>query len=102
MCDVCGKPAVIHLTEVWAGESDGAPRKSQRSFCMEHAPAEDRGKMPIGPHRTPAEEAAFLRQQLPRLAERFPDPAQREKIMTEVEQLIADIEAGRRRLGDNG
>lgn len=94
MCDVCGKPAQIHLTDIHNGV------KTQRSFCVEHAPPEMRDKMPFGPHRTPAEEVAFLRKQLETLGGQLTDPAQRAEFTAEIEKLIADIEAGRRRIGD--
>ena len=93
-CDVCGKPAKVHLTDI----HDGV--KTQRSFCMEHAPAEMRGMMPYGPHRTPAEEVAFLRQQLKMLEGQLADPARRAGFRAEIEKLIADIETGRRRMSD--
>src|SRR5688500_10011082 len=67
MCHVCGKPGSIHLTEIHDG------KKTNRSFCLEHAPAEMRDKMPFGPHRTPAEEVAFLRQQLTVIGQKVAD-----------------------------
>jgi protein-arginine kinase activator protein McsA len=94
MCDECGKPAQIHLTDI----HDGV--KTQRSYCVEHAPAEMRDMMPFGPHRTPAEEVAFLREQMDMLEARLTDPAQRAEFRAEIEKLITDIEAGRRRMGD--
>ena len=94
MCYVCGKPGSIHLTEIHFG------KKTNRSFCMEHAPAEMRDKMPFGLHRTPAEEVAFLREQLKVIDQQVADPTQRAEFKAEIEKLIADIEAGRRRLGD--
>jgi hypothetical protein len=33
MCHVCGKPGIIHLTDINYG------KKTNRSFCLEHAPA---------------------------------------------------------------
>ena len=93
-CEVCGKPAGIHLTEI----RDGL--MTSRSFCVEHAPPEVRDKMPFGPHRTPAEEVAFLSEQVSAIDQQVADPAQRAEFRAEIEKLIADIEAGRRRLAD--
>jgi len=39
VCEVCGKPANIHLTEI----TDG--RKRERMFCPKHAPSDVRAKM---------------------------------------------------------
>jgi hypothetical protein len=94
MCDVCGKPGSVHVTEIRGGV------KTSRSLCIEHAPPELRAKLPFGPHRTPAEEVAFLRRQISAIDEQISDPVQRAEFKAEVEQLIAEIEAGRRRLGD--
>jgi protein-arginine kinase activator protein McsA len=94
MCEVCGKPSRVHLTEI----RDGV--KTSQSFCVEHAPSEMRDTMPFGAHRTPAEEVAFLRQHMMTLDQHIPDPAQSAEYKAEIERLIADIEAGRRRLGD--
>jgi hypothetical protein len=94
MCEVCGKPGIVHMTEIRDGE------KATRSLCLEHAPSDMRDKMPFGPHRTPAEEAAWLRSKLPELDSKVSDPAERAKYKAELEQLAADVEAGRRRLGD--
>jgi protein-arginine kinase activator protein McsA len=38
-CEVCGKPATIHLTEI----TDG--RERERMFCPKHAPPDVRAKM---------------------------------------------------------
>lgn len=94
MCDACGKPGSVHLTEIHEGVETG------RSFCVEHAPAEMREKMPFGPHRTPAEEVAFLRRLLSTGDQQVSDPTQRADFKAGIERLIEDIEAGRRRLGD--
>ena len=94
MCGVCGKPAQIHLTDNHNGV------KTHHSFCMEHAPAEMRDATPFGPHRTPTEEVAFLRKQLDLVEARLEDPTQRAELKAEIEKLVADIEAGRRRMGD--
>ena len=93
-CGVCGKPGSVHVTEVLDG------RKTSRSFCVEHAPQGMRDRMPFGPHRTPAEEVGFLRQQLAKLDLQVSDPAQRAEFKAELERLITEIEAGRHRLGD--
>jgi protein-arginine kinase activator protein McsA len=94
MCEVCGKPGIVHMTEIRDGQ------KTTRSLCLEHAPADMRDKMPFGPHRTPAEEVAFLRDKMALLDQKVSDPAQRAEFKAEIEQLISDIEAGRRRIGD--
>jgi len=93
-CHVCGKAANIHITEI----RDGV--KTQRSLCVEHAPPKMRDKLPFGPHRTPADEVAFLRRQLDVVDQQIADPTQRAEFKAEIERLIADIEAGRRRIGD--
>jgi hypothetical protein len=90
MCGVCGKPGIAHLTEI----RDGV--KTTRSLCVEHAPPEIRDKLP----RTPAEEVAHLRKLMSQVDRQVSDPAQREQFRAEIETMIADIEAGRRRLGD--
>ena len=94
MCNVCGKPGSVHLTQIHDGAMTG------RSFCVEHAPPEMRNKIPFGPHRTPADEVAFLRQTIGAADQKISDPAQRARFKAEVEALIAYIEAGRRRIGD--
>ena len=94
MCEVCAKSGSVHITEI----RDGV--KTSRSFCVEHAPPEMRDMMPFGPHPTPAEEVAFLREQLSGIDQQVSDPAQRAEFKAAIEKLIADIEAGRRRLGD--
>lgn len=93
MCNVCGKPGHVHLTEI----RDGV--KTSRSFCVEHAPPEMRDKIPFGPHRTPAEEVAFLRKQMIAVEQQVTEAAQRAEFKAEIEKMIGDIEAGRRRLG---
>lgn len=93
-CHVCYKPGCIHGTEIRNDE------KTDRSFCFEHAPAEMRDKMPFGPHCTPAEEVAFRLEQLDAIHRQVTDPAPAAKFKAELEKLIADIEAGRRRIGD--
>jgi hypothetical protein len=93
-CDLCTKPAHLHLTEI----KDGV--KTTRSLCYDHAPPEMRDTMPFGRHRTPAEEAAFVRRQMTPLLDQLTDPAQRAEYQANLERLIADIESGRRRLGD--
>jgi hypothetical protein len=90
MCDVCGKPGIVHLTEI----RDGV--KTSQSLCVEHAPPEIRDKLPA----TPAEEVAHLRKLMGEVDRQVSDPAQREEFKADIERLIADIEAGRRRLGD--
>jgi hypothetical protein len=67
-----------------------------RPLCVEHAPPEIRDKLP----RTPAEEVAHLRKLMSDVDRQVSDPAQREEFKAEIDGLIADIEAGRRRLGD--
>ena len=93
-CVVCGKPANVHMTEI----RDGT--KTSRSYCLEHAPAEMRESLPVGPHRTPADEVAYLRNFLKAAEAQLNDPAQFAEFKAGVEELIADIEAGRRRVGD--
>ena len=91
MCDVCGKPGTVHLTEI--GE-DGV--MTNQSLCVEHAPPEIRDQMP----RTPAEEVDHLRKLISEVDRQVSDPAQRAEFKAEIESMIADIETGRRRLGD--
>ena len=82
------------MTE-WIGDE-----KINRSYCAEHAPAELRDKLPFGPHRTPAEEVAYLRKKKATLAEHISDPQQLAEFTAGFDKLIADVEAGRRRIGD--
>ncbi len=89
-CDVCGKPGIVHLTEI----RDGV--QTNQSLCGEHAPPEIRAELPA----TPAEEIAHLRKLMSEVDRRVPDPVQREEFKAEIDKIIADIEAGRRRLGD--
>jgi len=59
-------------------------------LCIEHVPPEMRDKIPFGPHRTPAEEVAFLRKQMIAADQQLPDPAQRAEFKAEIERLIAE------------
>ena len=93
-CDVCGKRGISQVTETRGG------RVVTSSFCLEHNPADLGGPMPFGPHRTVADEVLFLRQILVDLDQETSDPARRLEVKTQLEQLIADIEAGRRRISD--
>ena len=93
-CEVCGKLAKVHLTKI----RDAT--KSQRWFCVEHTPVELKDKVSFGARRSAAKEVALLRQTLLKLEEQVPDPAERAKFQAEIEKLIADIEAGRRRIDD--
>jgi hypothetical protein len=90
MCDVCGKPGVVHINDI----RDGL--MTSQSLCVEHAPPEFRDAMP----HTPAEEVAHLRKLMSEVDRQVPDPAQRAEFKAEIESMIADIEAARRRLGD--
>jgi hypothetical protein len=90
MCYVCGKPGKVHVTEICDGE------KTDRSFCMEHVPSDLRDKFP----RTAAEDVALLRKHLEAVDPQVADPAVRAEFKAEIEALIADIEAGRRRFDD--
>ncbi|MEA2710852.1 MAG: hypothetical protein QOF78_3453 [Phycisphaerales bacterium] len=93
-CEVCGSPGSVHVAETVGGQN------RTRSFCAAHSPFPGPDKAPFGPHRTPSEEAAWLRSKLPELDRKVSDPAERAQYRAELEQLAADIEAGRRRLGD--
>jgi hypothetical protein len=87
---VCGKPANIHMTEI----RDGA--KVTRSVCREHAPPELWEKLAS----SPALEADALRLKLAKLDGLAIDENARAALRTELEHLIADIEARKRRLGE--
>jgi len=89
-CEVCGKAAKIHLTEINNGV------KSDHSYCAAHAPVELRGSLPFGPHRTSAEEAEFLRRQLEQIEKQITDPEQLAAVKAEYERIIAQLEAGGR------
>ena len=78
MCHVCGKPGIMHLTDI----NDG--KQTSRSFCPEHAP----------------EMRAILRKQIEVIDQQVVDPTKRAEFKAEIEKLIANIEAGRRRMGD--
>ena len=96
VCHICGsKLANFHLTEV-----RGPGEKITRSYCQQHIPDEVRDKVKASYPQTPAEEVAYLREKLKRLDQYDYDPQQRAEIVAEVEQLIADIESGKRRLID--
>jgi hypothetical protein len=96
VCEVCGKPGNIHLHETFNGEGN----QRSRTFCLAHVPPQLREKLPFGPHRTPAEEVAFLRTKLAAIGQHGGDPELLTKMREQVENLIADIEAGKRRMGD--
>ena len=84
MCEICRKPGCVHITAV---REDGS--KTSRSFCVEHAPPEFRDKVPFGAHRTPAEEVAYLRQQLARIDQY---PAQRAEYKATLERQLATLD----------
>jgi hypothetical protein len=96
-CEVCGQKSMFDVHVYSDGET------ATKSYCLDHAPAEFRermlNEMPFGPHRTPAEEVAFLRQQIAAIEQQVSNLTDRAEYIAEVEQVIADIEAGRRRLG---
>lgn len=100
-CEVCGKPSVVHLTQIKHRLLFWFPVKREHHYCLDHSPPEMRDKLPFGPHRTPAEEAALLRKHLADIDEQISDPSLRAEARAEIEQLIADIESGKRRLGDD-
>jgi hypothetical protein len=87
-CAVCGRPANTLVCDM----SDGTARS--QSFCIDHAPREMRDAMP----KTPAEEVAHLQERLALLDESEMPPELKAKFRLSFEQLIEDIEAGRRRL----
>ena len=93
-CEGCGAPASVHVAESVEGQ------KRTRSFCAVHSPLPSPRDAPFGPQRTAAEEAARLRSKLPEIDDKVTDPAERAQYKAELEQLAAEIEAGRRRLGD--
>jgi hypothetical protein len=95
-CEVCGKPGAVHLAELNRGN------KTQHSFCVDHAPPGLQNSFPFGSHRTPAEEVAFLRQKLIEIRNGVSDPTKRAEYEAAIEQAIADIEAGRKRLDQPG
>lgn len=99
-CEVCGKPATFHLTEIKCRLLFWFPVKREHHYCWDHSPPEMRDKLPFGPHRTAAAEVAFLRKQMAAVDQQVSDPARRAEVSAEMEKLIAEIEAGRRRLGD--
>lgn len=89
-CAICGRPANAHVTDM----SDGTARNV--SYCKDHLPAEMGALMP----QSPAEEVALLREKLSHL-DQSPLPSEfKDKARADLEQLILDIEAGRRRLSD--
>jgi hypothetical protein len=90
VCVVCGLPAVVHLTDVG---DDGA---RDDFFCIDHVPVELRDLMP----ETPADEVALLREKLAQLDQSPMSSETKAQARADLEQLIGDIEAGRRRLSD--
>ncbi len=96
-CVVCGRAADVHVTSVEI-RSD---TKAVEHFCQEHMP-DTVESMSISQHLSPAEEIALLRKGLADLEEMPFDAIERDRIRIETEQLIADIENGKRRLDDWG
>jgi hypothetical protein len=94
MCVVCGRPGKIHLTDIHNGV------KTQRSFCMEHAPARDAERDAVRAAPDAGGGGAFLQKQMDVVDGQIADPTQRAEFKAEIEKLIADIEAGRRRMAD--
>jgi hypothetical protein len=91
-CKVCGKPAVVHLTDVaWL-----SGRKPESHYCRDHVPVEIRSRMPA-----PADEGRIVEQLIAQLDARNMDPAEKAKAREELRQLAADTAAGRRRLGES-
>jgi len=89
-CAICGKPAGVHVIDL---REDAA---REQFFCVDHAPPEMRNAMP----QTPADEVALLRGKLALLDQNPMPPELKAKARAEMEQVIADIEAGRLRLSD--
>lgn len=95
-CIVCGALGRFHSNSVDA--DSGAT--SVQSYCLDHMPSEYHDKVPFGPHKTAADEVTWLRTKLASLDAQVIDTSLREQIRADVEQLIADIESGKRRLSD--
>lgn len=95
-CVVCGTLGRFHINSVDA--DSGAT--SVQSYCLDHMPSEYHDKVPFGPHKTAADEVSLLRTKLASLDAQVIDTSLREQIRADVEQLIADIESGKRRLSD--
>ena len=93
-CEKCGKDGFVHVAV--AGE-DAA---TSRSYCLEHVPQEFRERLPFGPNPTPEDEIDFLQRQIKKMEQQVTDPTQRAEFRSEVEQVIAEIRAGRKRLND--
>jgi hypothetical protein len=91
-CAVCGKLANIHMTEI---RDSG---KITRSVCREHAPPELWEKLA----RDPAHDVEPLRRKLAAIDGLAIDENTRAALRKELEHWIADIEAGKRRLGEQG
>jgi hypothetical protein len=91
-CSVCGKPGFLHVTTVGL-----LGRKTSQSYCTEHVPTEH---LPKGWHPGRELEASVVRGMLEHLDDVPLDPAKREEAKAQLMQLLADIEAGRKRLGD--
>ena len=91
-CAVCGKPASIHMTEI----RDGV--KLTRSVCRKHAPPELWEKLAS----SPTMEVELLRRELATIDGLAIDEASRAELRKELEQFIAEIEAGGRRLAEPG
>lgn len=91
-CHVCGAPGVRCRIEV------EDLKNVRRSYCVLHAPPEILATLKFGPHRTAAEEVVTLKKMLARMGN-DDDPAAA-TARANLEQLIEDVEAGRRRVGD--
>jgi hypothetical protein len=89
-CDICGRPANCYVCDM----SDGTARN--QAFCIDHVPREMLDAMP----KTRAEEVALLRDKLASLDQSEMAPDVKAKVRAGLEQIIDEVEAGRRHLGD--
>jgi hypothetical protein len=92
VCEVCGKPSSIHLTDV---DPTRVPQKVDHHYCREHAPPEIQAKL-----GGPEDEARRVEQMIAQLDARDLDPAETAEFRRELEKLAEDIRAGRKRFGD--
>jgi hypothetical protein len=91
VCEVCGKPASVHLTDIDEARS---PQKMEHHYCRDHLPPDMR--------RSPEDEVKAVQQMIAQLDAREMDPAQKDEFRWELHKLAEDIAAGRKRFGDVG
>jgi hypothetical protein len=91
-CEVCGKTAFIHLTDV---NESRVPQKVSHHYCRDHMPPEIKAKM-----GGPEDEIKRVEQMIAQLDAREMDSVEKAECRQELQKLAEDIAAGRKRFGD--